>query len=274
MLRSGTRDAGGIVQLLLLLSAFLLTDAALAGPEDDAGSAPTSREARDKALELFRQSEEAYQDGRFDEAARLLEQAYALHREPVLLYNLARAYEGMGELEKAIKAYKAYVEGSPKARDRGAIERRVETLEKQIREQKRLEEEKQRLQTERDQRDRADADADAAPEQPKAAPPGPGIWPWVTVGAGVAVIGVGAMVGVLAQSKRDDADSDPVHATSRETFRDAESMATTANVLFVVGGLVTAGGVTWIVLSRPSKTEQATLSLGVGPGNVALGGKW
>jgi hypothetical protein len=63
-----------------------------------------------------------------------------------------------------------------------------------------------------------------------------------------------------------------VHRSSRESFRDAENLATTANVLFIVGGVVAAGGVTWIVLSRGAEPTRAKLR--IGPGNVAVGGRF
>jgi hypothetical protein len=80
--------------------------------------------------------------------------------------------------------------------------------------------------------------------------------------------------GLLSQSKRDDADAEPVHASSRDRFREAEALATTANVLFIVGGLMTAGGVAWILIDAPSQAERAALAVGVGPGSVRLRGSF
>jgi tetratricopeptide (TPR) repeat protein len=267
MPRFGTRAGGAF----LVVFTSIVNPTLAWGQADSEDSAADSGEARKKALELFSQSEAAYQDGRFDEAARLLEQAYGMHKEPVLLYNLARAYEGMGELEKAVTAYRGYIEGSPEARDRGAITRRIETLEKQLADQKKLDAEKQKLAAERARRQDSPEPPPADPDRERT---GRGIWPWLTAGAGVALLGSGAVVGVLSQSKRDDADADPSHASARETFRDAESLATTANVLFIVGGLVTVGGVTWILISTPSSAEQAAVGLGVGPGSLRLQGRW
>ena len=88
--------------------------------------------ARERAAELFEASAEAYRTGGFAEAARLLEEAYALHPLPVILYNLARAYESDGEYARAIQAYERYLADDPDASDRGAIERRIETLRAQV----------------------------------------------------------------------------------------------------------------------------------------------
>ena len=268
MLRLRTSRAGVLAFVTCLVLAL-----PAAGQDESGGP-----EARRRALELFRESEVPYREGRFDEAVRLLEEAYALHPEPVLLYNLARAYEGMGDPIKARDAYQRYLDGSPDAKDRGAIERRIQTLDAQIAEQKRLAEEKRRLEEERRRREREDRRKKPAREPPSApAESKASIWPWVTAGAGVALVGTGAVFGVLAKSERDDAAEDPVHASATETFDRAETMATTANVLFIVGGMATAGGVTWILLSRSggeTQRQNAALALSIAPSGVALGGKW
>lgn len=263
---------GWIPALVLVLSVHA---SALGQELENAGSEdkPASADERKEALRLFRDSERAYREGRFDEAARLLERAYELQQEPVLLYNLARAYEGMGELSKAADAYRRFLQLSPDAKDRGAIERRIETLEQQLAERQRLEEEKRRLEEEKKRR--------ARERKPKPVEPRPArsasLWPWVTAGVGVAALGTGAVLGVRSQSRRDDADADPEHRSSRETFRQAETLATAANVLFIVGGVVTAGGVTWIVLDTTSKetaTGPTRLEVGVGLGGARVGGRW
>src|SRR5262245_55119117 len=79
-----------------------------------APNAPAQARARDKsassqatkARELFKKSEESYRAGRFQEAVDLLTEAYQLDPNPVLLYNLARAYEGLGDTPKAIESYR------------------------------------------------------------------------------------------------------------------------------------------------------------------------
>lgn len=238
----------------------LLCESALAQPGG-------TQQSRDKALELFRQSEDEYRQGRFEEAARLLEEAHRLHGEPVLLYNLARAYEGMGERDKAVDAYQRFLDGSPDAKDRGAIEKRIETLKKEIEEHRRVERDKQRLEREK----RSPPPPPPPPREVESASPDP--WPWITAGAGIALIGTGAVFGVLSGAKRDDADADPEHRSARQTFRDAEGLATTANVLFIVGGVVAAGGVTWILLSS-SEDSKPGAALSVGPGSVAVGGRF
>src|SRR5688500_3941422 len=63
----------------------------------------------DRAVVLFEESERAYNAGEFAEAATLLRRAYELHPDPTLLFNLARALEGMGDLDGAIETYERYL---------------------------------------------------------------------------------------------------------------------------------------------------------------------
>jgi len=262
--------------LLLLVALLCPTVAEAQAPGGARGAqaaegtpeSPTE-EQRQRALGLFEQAEGAYQDGEFGHAVELLVEARSLYRAPVLLYNLARAYEGLGELERSVEAYEQYVEEQPDASDRGAIERRIESIERQI-------EERERLAAESEERERELAEerarARAAEER---AGGGPGPWPYVILGAGAVMLAGGAGTGTAALLLRDDAAADPEHRSSRETFRTAEALATTANVLFVAGGIITAAGLTWILLGLGEDEEQdPNLALRVGPTGWRLDGRF
>src|SRR5215212_10871269 len=89
-------------------------------------------EAEARALQLFEQSADRYRQGRFREAVELLQEAYRLSPEAVLLYNLGRAYEGLGDTAGALDAYTRYLAADPNAADRASIESRVATLKRQL----------------------------------------------------------------------------------------------------------------------------------------------
>jgi tetratricopeptide (TPR) repeat protein len=83
-------------------------------------------------VQLAEDSEKAYKAGHFEDAADLLRRAHELYPEPILLYNLGRALEGMGDAKNAVAAYERYLKDAKQIDDRGAIERRVATLKAQI----------------------------------------------------------------------------------------------------------------------------------------------
>ena len=63
---------------------------------------------RTRASELFKKSADAYLRGDFAQAITHLDEAYALDPQPVLIYNKARANEGLGHVEEAIDLYEKY----------------------------------------------------------------------------------------------------------------------------------------------------------------------
>jgi hypothetical protein len=86
--------------------------------------------------------------------------------------------------------------------------------------------------------------------------------------AGVATVGVGAVFGFVALSKRSDAidkcgSDDPKNCQSREAvplWGDAADAGTVSTIAFIAGGaLVAAGAVVWFV-STPSKPQKAGLT--------------
>src|SRR5688500_9277618 len=88
--------------------------------------------SKQRAAELSAQSAKHYKRGEFEVSAALLRQAYALYAEPNLLYNLARSLEGMGDKQGAVDAYDRYLATGKDIEDRGAIERRVSLLRREL----------------------------------------------------------------------------------------------------------------------------------------------
>jgi tetratricopeptide (TPR) repeat protein len=219
--------------------------AGAAAPVGSAEQQPTDPKDKERALELFAQSEQLYNQGKFSEAAALLEQAFAMYKEPTLLYNLARAREGNGEAVAAADAYQAYLDRVPDAADRGAMEQRIRRLREQERNRQQLEEEQRRAQERLRQLERADAGAPASSgegsgEQEPGLLAGP--LPWIVAGVGVVGIGVGVALGVSARGKHDDAVAEPIQADAVDLQDAARGLALGANIAFIAGGTLTAVG--------------------------------
>lgn len=206
-------------------------------------SAQTTSEDRKLAIELFEESERRYRDGEFAAAAMLLREAYEIDPAPTLLYNLARALESEGDLEGAVEAYRRYVKAEPDARDRIAIDKRIENIERQIAEREALE-----------------ARLEAAKKQEVAPPPPPpppvvvvepdevvvgSPAPWIVAGIGGAVVVSGAVLGVLASGRHGEAESAAAQLDAQNLADEAGGLATGANVAFVAGGVIIGAGLVW-----------------------------
>lgn len=219
-----------------LLAALLVATSARAAPTTHA--APTDA----RAVELFEQSAAAYREGRFQEAVDRLLEARRLEKEPVLLYNLGRAYEALGRPTDAADAYEQYLVEDPSAADRGAIEGRVSTLRAQASELAAA---------------RRDPDAPTGGGDPLAAVP------WIVAGAGVVGIGAGAVLGLLAEARHDDAIGEPVQATAADEQARAESLARASTITFIAGAVVAAMGLAWLGI-RAAQPRSTSRSFGLG----------
>ncbi len=76
-------------------------------------SAASSASAQEDARALFSQGQAAYETGDYPTAVRNWERAYEIDPRPLLQYNLAQAYERLGQLDRAVAAYRIYVENTP-----------------------------------------------------------------------------------------------------------------------------------------------------------------
>jgi tetratricopeptide (TPR) repeat protein len=256
--------------LALALTAFAAPQF-LPFPKPARAANAVSAKDQKKAADLFKKAGEAYRKGEFQATVDLLNQAYALDPQPVLLYNLARAHEGLGDTDAAIDAYERFLTQEPKTADRGSIEQRLTTLRRQ-----------------REERIAAQKALEADPNNPATAAPPPSpreepppepkkrtIFPYVVGGVGVALIGVGAVTGILAKSGESDANAEPIQARAIDQRDSAESLATVSTITLIAGGARLAAGVGWFFLDSPGKktgSRSPSPRLAIGPGYVGLTG--
>jgi tetratricopeptide (TPR) repeat protein len=222
-----------------------------------------AQSANPDASALYAQSATAYKAGHFAEAASLLQRAYELSHAPVLLYNLARAYEGMGAIEDAASAYERYLDLEPNPPDRGAIQTRIATLRNEIEErrvmQKQRDEERARAERERAEREARDKILLTARRRT------PSALPWIVAGFGVvAGVGTGVGLGEVALSRHSDAEANPQGKASAAQQGQAQTFATGADIAFVSGGVVAAAGIVWGIVDVFRGTPR--VDTGVRPG--------
>jgi len=198
----------------------------------------------DRALQLFSEGKTAYKRGDLQTSIQDLEAAYELEPAPVLLYNLARAYEGLGELERAVSAYERFLTAQPNAEDRGAIETRLATLKRQVEE-------------------RAQRQAPSSREPEPAPPPvivlrSPTIAPIFVLATGATGLLLGGIFGGLALSE-NHTQNDPAtpQVNVKSAHERAGSFAIASDVGFVAGGALVAAGAVWLILDRTYSKAQS-----------------
>lgn len=232
------------------VSSLLAVALAVSSAFADAPASGDKPEDKASALELSRAGDEAYKAGDFERAAELVRRAYALYPEPLLLYNLALALDGMGKTSEALDYYERYLATNPDVKDRGAIERRVATMRSQL-----------AAQAERARAERVAADK-PQPSSPTVAPSTSKL-PFLTIGVGVLVAGGGIAFGAASIKRHDDAEAAPSQLAAQQHQDRAQLYATTANVLFIAGGVLAVGGVVWAVLDRrPRDTTDTRIVIG------------
>jgi hypothetical protein len=119
----------------------------------------------------------------------------------------------------------------------------------------------------------------AAPVSDGSGGGGPGVAKVLAVAAGVvgvAGLGVGSAFGLVAISKKNDAQSACpgvcANASDASKWSDAESAGNISTVAFIVGGVALAAGVVlWV--TAPS-TSGPSAQVGVGPGAIEVAGTW
>ena len=84
-----------------------------------------------QARELFERGRTEYHQGQFRQAVADFLAADRIRPSPVLVYNVAQAFEKLGDSAKAVDYYRSYLQRDPAASDRGAVEATIRNLEAQ-----------------------------------------------------------------------------------------------------------------------------------------------
>jgi tetratricopeptide (TPR) repeat protein len=122
-------------------------------------------------------------------------------------------------------------------------------------------------------------DTDEPPDEPLDWP----VWPTVTTGAGVAIVVVGAILGGVTLGEagdiKDQCRDDICPTELAEDGDSAEAMGHASTALFIIGGVVTAAGATWLTIDLLSDSEDgdapaAAVRTELGPTSARLKLVW
>lgn len=97
------------------------------------GAEPAGDDATARAKEAFSAGQQLYKAGRYAEAVARFEAAYAAKPHPSIFFNIAKCWEQLGEVAKALRAFKDYLHADPDAKDRQSVEDAIANLERKLR---------------------------------------------------------------------------------------------------------------------------------------------
>lgn len=217
----------------------------------------------------FDEAERRFQEGDFAGAVALLEVLAREHGDPVLQYNLARAYQANEQQEAAIDAYNAYLQAAPDARDREEIVARVQELHRQL--------SGTTIPTPGPvvvSPDTSHSLGDV-PGRPPARTPARRALPWLILGGGGVGVVIGVGLGLQSQQRRDDAIAAPSQVEAADRLDSARRLALGANIAFAVGGVLAGAGLAWgiteVVRSqRRSATSRSAARWRLGPAGIVF----
>jgi tetratricopeptide (TPR) repeat protein len=213
----------------------------------------------------FEKGKAAYRLGEFDEAIAAFREGYRLKPDPVFLYNIALAYRGKEDFEKAIFFYQSYLREAPNAHNRAQVEAKIEELGRAVEEKRRAAESppKTPLSPDGAVPDSTPAEVTPAP-QPVETRRKPTLLIVGSVVGGLGVVSVVAGALLLANASATQADIDEasaMHLPWTDELADRDAAARRNSTLGVIavgagGTMLVAGGVIVLLgLKQGRRTE-------------------
>lgn len=219
----------------------LSVDTALTSPADDAEA--YDQEAKDK-----------FAAGDYEGSAVAFEKAFDASGDPAYLFNIGRVYEEAGNIPKAVEFYDRFVNSKNVAlEDRKLAVERLEVLRPIADAQKQEEEQAEEPEGAEDPVQPEVDEEPTEPEGPTKKQKTLRIAGFVTLGVGVAALGAGAGLGVVARNRDESIADEPDIGSKREMADRARSAGITADVLYGVGGAAVVTGVVLVVLGYTKK---------------------
>jgi hypothetical protein len=221
----------------------------------------------ERAHDLYREGDRLYAQGDYEGAIAAFQRSYALSRRPLLLFNLANAFERAGRREQAAEALRQYLPHAPRA-EHDSIEMRIEHLRARSQAQAPPEPTPSEPEPPADPQPSAEPPADPQPAPEQEHPPSalrPAGWV-LAITAGVALV-VGGVAGGVALGARNEASEHCIDGICRQQGQDALERDRTASAVADVAFVSAAAlGVTAAVLlllpAGSHSAEHVRLELG------------
>lgn len=263
---------------LALIAALAPSQFAFAQDTDVPASAEDAPvDSDEQARSLYLRGDRLYSEGRYEEATAAFQESYDLSGRPGLLFNIANAYERLGQLEEALQALQRFAPDAPE-HQRATVNTRISNIEERLREQ---DEARRAAEVETEVAAPVPPAADVtlaepAPASSSAAKP-VGI---VFIALGTAAVGGGLAAALLARSSRGDLDDACMGslcpASAADDFDAEKRRALAADILLFGGGALVVGGIIALIVSPSSDDGVARIDVSptLGGASATLSGRF
>jgi hypothetical protein len=247
MSRSRRRPPISLLLGLLALAPSLggAPESAFAAPQGDGGPSDAKRA---EAKVLFDEGAVLYTQGSYEEALAKWEEAYFLSEEPLIFENMANAYERLGDLEKAREHLLLWREEAPES-EHATLDKRLSNLAERIARNERKEDPKV-----------------AKPVEPNKKPiPATGssvsIPGLILTGVGLAAVGGGIAVGVVAAGQRPEESEVCSELEGRsiclqssgDDIDTSSTLAAVSDLMWIAGAVTGTVGIVLLLTHEPDR---------------------
>jgi tetratricopeptide (TPR) repeat protein len=126
------KSFSSLIWLGALLCTWALVQASQAQEAEDAPVSGFQASADEEARGFFIAGRASYLAGRYDEALERFERSYEMSGRAELLYNIGNAAYKAGKSERALSAYRWFLDKQPASDQRAEVERRIAELEAKV----------------------------------------------------------------------------------------------------------------------------------------------
>lgn len=249
--------------LLVFAALFALAPSARA---EDCPPLPEDQSARREiARKWFDRAQQTQSAGEVHVAVKAYQCSFKMVRHAFTAYNMAKLAAKIGDVEIALQAFKDYLELAPEAEDRKDVEAEIRRLQSRIDELNKPAPEVAPAPAPEPIVPRVDVEAETARKERQAADDKRKTWGWIAAGSGVAFVGTGVVLNLVARNKRSDCfglfDSEP---SASEAACDAMApLAYGSYAAFGLGGAALGTGLLMLMWDSQTSVESRHASNGL-----------
>jgi tetratricopeptide (TPR) repeat protein len=251
------------LRTLLLVFAALFALAPRAHAEDCPRLPEDQGARREIARKWFDTAQQTQSAGEVHVAVKAYQCSFKMVRHAFTAYNMAKLAAKIGDVEIALQAFKDYLDLAPEAEDRKDVEAEISRLQTRIDELNKPA--PVAAPTPAPVLPLVDVAAEQAQRDREAADDTRKTWGWIAAGSGIAVVGVGVVLNLVARNKHSDCFgfvvTDP--AASKAACDATAPFAYSSYAAFGLGGAALGTGLLMLMWDSDSSVESGQASNGL-----------